>query len=128
MGEYPELRGAGVFTDCEGGLLWAGAHGLIYFWDMERQAVSVRGKVGLSPVTALASLPDGRIYCFAGSGISHWFRLDPGSENAVDLGVATSVLTERRYGFEFCAIVRGKGGELYCAENDRGGHLWLYFQ
>lgn len=123
----PELCDAQALTSCGSHLLWAGGDGAIFSWQAADHVLSRHGRVGMSPVTALARLPDGRIYGFAGGGIAHWFRLDPGAAQATDLGVAASVLTERRYGFEFSALLPGAGGEIYCAENDRGGHLWTYF-
>lgn len=122
----PEVRGATAVSAAGGRMLWATPSGHIYAWSLSLESVDHLGHIGLTAVSALAELPDGRVYGFAGQEIAHWFRLDPGAAEARDLGVAVSVLSARRYGFEFSAILPGPGGELYCAENDRGGHLWLY--
>ena len=124
--DLPELRGATAVSAAGGRMLWASPSGHIHAWSFSLKSVDHLGHIGLAPVSALAGLPDGRVYGFAGNEIAHWFRLDPGAAEARDLGVAVSVLSARRYGFEFSAILPGPGGELYCAENDRGGHLWLY--
>jgi len=124
--DLPELRGATAVSADAGRMLWATPSGHIHGWSPSLKSLDHLGHIGLAPVSALAGLPDGRIYGFAGLEIAHWFRLDPGAAEARDLGVAVSVLSARRYGFEFSAILPGPGGELYCAENDRGGHLWLY--
>jgi hypothetical protein len=122
----PELRDATAFARANGHMLWATPSGQIHAWSPSHLAPDRLGSMGLAPVTALASLPDGRIFGFAGKEIAHWFCLEPGAKEACDLGVAVSVLSARRYGFEFSAILPGPGGELYCAESDRGGHLWMY--
>ena len=44
-----------------------------------------------------------------------------------NLGVATSVLEHRRYGYQFGAAVTGRDGEIVFGEDDNGGHLRLYF-
>lgn len=122
----PELRDATALARAKGHLLWAAPSGQLHTWSPSHPAPDRLGSMGLAPVTALASLPDGRIFGFAGKEIAHWLCLAPGEKVARDLGVAVSVLSARRYGFEFSAILPGPGGELYCAENDRGGHLWMY--
>jgi len=37
-----------------------------------------------------------------------------------------SVLTVRRYGYNFADAVTGSQGEIFFGEHDRDGYLWLY--
>jgi len=59
--------------------------------------------------------------------MSNKFVYDPRRESVRNLGVAISVLNRRRYGYEFSCAVTNRDGEIYFGENDRGGHLWVYF-
>ena len=85
------------------------------------------GRVDLQPVTCLSATHDGRIIGFCGHGIANLFMCDPGKKTIRNLGVALSVINRRRYGYEFSSAVAGKDGEIYFGENDRGGHLWVYY-
>ncbi len=81
----------------------------------------------LAPITCMAAIPDGRVYGFCGSDISHLFVFDPRSGSMTDLGVAVSVIERRRYGYRFAAAVTNRDGHLIFGEDDNLGHLWLYF-
>ena len=43
------------------------------------------------------------------------------------LGVAVSVIEQRRYGYQFGAAIAGRDGEIVFGEDDNSGHLWIYF-
>jgi len=109
------------------GAVWVDGGGRVWEWLSDSREVLDRGWVSASPVQALCRLPDGRIYAFAGEGLSHWYVLEKGGDWARDLGVAVSTLSSRRYGFQFGDLLAGADGEIYAAENDFGGHLWIYF-
>lgn len=79
------------------------------------------------PVTAMAETFDGRLYGFCGEGISRLWCYSPHSRDLKDLGVAVSILEQRRYGYEFGAAVVGRDGQIYFGENDNWGHIWIYF-
>ena len=85
------------------------------------------GQTHLQPVTCMAATNDGRLFGFCGHGIANLFVYEPRKGTVRDLGVAVSVLNRRRYGYEFACAVTNKDGEIYFGENDRGGHLWIYF-
>ncbi|MBK7495811.1 MAG: hypothetical protein KJ050_00360 [Candidatus Omnitrophica bacterium] len=85
------------------------------------------GQTRHKPVTALAETHDGRLYGFGGDGISRFWRFSPRSGELKDLGVAVSILQQRRYGYEFSPAVVGRDGQIFFGENDQGGHLWIYF-
>jgi hypothetical protein len=84
-------------------------------------------RIDLAPVGPMAATFDGRIFCFAGEGISRLYCRYPGEKTFRDLGVAVSTLERRRYGYHFGDAVTGRDGEIMLGENDDLGHLWLYF-
>ena len=97
----------------------------------------------LSPVHTMAMAPDGRIFGGCGDEIGNLFVCDRGGRNptpvappvgsspataaARNLGVAASVFEQRRYMYQYGDAVVGRDGEIIFAENDNGGHLWVYF-
>ncbi|MFB3892892.1 MAG: hypothetical protein ACE15C_12800 [Phycisphaerae bacterium] len=81
----------------------------------------------LAPVTAMACAPDGRVFGFCGREMSRMFCVVPATGEIRDLGVAVSVIQTRRYGYQFADALTGPDGQLFFAENDDGGHLWMYF-
>ncbi len=85
------------------------------------------GKARLSPVGAMAVTHDGRLIGSCGDGIGRFFVYSPRDKHVKDIGVAVSVLENRRYGYQFGAAVTGRDGEIYFGEKDNNGHLWLYF-
>jgi hypothetical protein len=85
------------------------------------------GKTHLAPVGPIAVTPDGRLFGFCGTEIANLFCCDTQSGTVTNLGVAASVLEQRRYGYQFAAALTGRDGELIFGEDDNGGHLWLYF-
>jgi hypothetical protein len=85
------------------------------------------GKAHLAPVGPIAVTEDGRIFGFCGTEMANLFCYDPASGRTANLGVAASVLEQRRYGYQFGDAVTGPDGEIVFGEDDNGGHLWLYF-
>jgi hypothetical protein len=110
-----------------GGFIYADSEGRIFEW--RSGALRERGRIPLRPVHALCRLPDGRIFGSAGPEIAHWYLLGAEEERgwARDLGVPVSTLTARRYGLQFSDLLVGNDGEILAAEDDRNGHLWIYF-
>ncbi|NOY81947.1 MAG: hypothetical protein GXP31_13200 [Kiritimatiellaeota bacterium] len=88
---------------------------------------AVVARAPLQPVGPMAATPDGRLFGTCGRGIANFFRLDPGADEAHNLGAAVSVLERRRYGYEFAAAAVGSDGEIFWGEDDDLGHLWIYF-
>ena len=70
---------------------------------------------------------DGRIFGFCGAEMANLFCCDPELGSMTTLGVAVSVLEQRRYGYQFGDAVTGHGGEIIFGEDYNSGHLWLYF-
>jgi hypothetical protein len=75
----------------------------------------------------MAVVPDGRLFGFCGEGMANLFCCDTVSGSVNKLGVAASILEQRRYGYKFGDAVTGPDGEIVFGEDDNGGHLWLYF-
>lgn len=107
------------------GFVFADVEGRITEWT--DCGLRPRGRVPLTPVHALCRLPDGRIYASAGQDIAHWYVIAEEVGWARDLGVPVSTLTTRRYGLQFSHLMVGSDGEILAAEDDRNGHLWIYF-
>jgi len=108
-------------------LVHADAEGVIRQLDPESCQVRQVAGLFLPHVQCMAALPDGRLYGVCGDGIGHFFRCGLRTGDTVDLGAIVSVISARRYGFEFTCAITGRDGEIYLGETDRGGHLWLYF-
>jgi hypothetical protein len=110
-----------------GGFVFADEEGRIFEWS--RGALRPCGRIPLMPIHALCRLPDGRIFASAGPEIAHWYAIgeEEGRGWARDLGVPVSSLTTRRYGLQFADLVVGNDGGILAAEDDRNGHLWIYF-
>ncbi len=112
--------------DPNSGLLFtADAAGHLFSFD-ENKFRSL-GRAHLAPVGPIAVTPDGRLFGFCGTEMANLFCCDPASGNVTNLGVAASVLEQRRYGYQFGDAVVGRDGEIVFGEDDNGGHLWLYF-
>jgi len=108
------------------GLLFtADATGRLFSFDGNK--FRLLGKAHLAPVGPIAVTPDGRLFGFCGAEIANLFCCDTQSGTVTNLGVAASVLEQRRYGYQFGDAVTGRDGELVFGEDDNGGHLWLYF-
>ena len=109
------------------GLLFtADAAGRLFNFD-ENKSFRFLGKAHLSPVGPMAVVPDGRLFGFCGTEMANLFCCDTVSGKVANLGVAASVLEQRRYGYQFGDAVTGPSGEIVFGEEDNGGHLWLYF-
>jgi hypothetical protein len=104
----------------------ADAAGRLFSFDEDKGFRSL-GQTHLAPVGPIAVTADGRIFGFCGTEISNLFCCDPASSRVTNLGVAASVLEQRRYGYQFGDAVTGPDGEIVFGEDDNGGHLWLYF-
>ena len=104
----------------------ADAAGRLFSFDEEKGFRSL-GKTHLAPVGPIAVTADGRIFGFCGPEIANLFCCDPASASTTNLGVAASVLEQRRYGYQFGDAVTGPDGEIVFGEDDDDGHLWLYF-
>jgi hypothetical protein len=124
-GEWTEpMRWA---RDRESGELYtADASGRLFAFE-ESKGFRALGKAHLAPVGPMAWTPDGRLFGFCGEGIANLFCCDTASGAVSNLGVAASILEQRRYGYQFGDAVTGIEGEIVFGENDNGGHLWLYF-
>lgn len=107
------------------GFVFADEEGRIFEWS--QGVLGPRGRIPLMPIHALCRLPDGRIYASAGPDIAHWYVIAEEVGWARDLGVPVSTLTTRRYGLRFSDLIVGSDGEVLAAEDDRNGHLWIYF-
>jgi len=108
-----------------GGFVFSDGEGRIFEWSEGR--LRPRGRIPLPPVNALSRLPDGRIFASAGAEIAHWYVISEEAGWARDLGVPVSTLTTRRYGLQFSDLLVGSDSEILAAEDDRNGHLWVYF-
>jgi hypothetical protein len=75
----------------------------------------------------MAVVPDGRLFGFCGDEMANLFCCDTVSGSVTNLGVAASILEQRRYGYKFGDAVAGPDGEIVFGEDDNSGHLWLYF-
>jgi hypothetical protein len=112
------------------------AGAVVYTADLAGNIYSFREESGFgeplarapyTPVGPMAATFDGRIFGFAGDGMSRLFCFDPGSGSVIDIGVAVSTFERRRYGYSFGDAVTGRDGEIVFGEDDDLGHLWLYF-
>jgi hypothetical protein len=111
----------------DGRLYTADAAGTLFGFVEKKGFSGPLGTAPVAPVNAMAVTNDGRLFGQCGEGIGRLFCLDPRNETVSDLGVATSVLERRRYGYCFGDAVTGRDGEIVFGENDDLGHLWLYF-
>jgi hypothetical protein len=109
-----------------GQLLTADDAGRLFSFN-ENQGFRLLGRAHLAPVGPLAMIPDGRLFGFCGTEIANLFCCDTTSGNVSNLGVAASVLEQRRYGYQFGDAVVGLQGEVVFGEDDNDGHLWVYF-
>jgi hypothetical protein len=113
--------------DRQSGLLFtADAAGRLFSFD-ENKGFRLLGRTHLAPVGPMAVAPDGRLFGFCGAEVANLFCCDTLSGSVTNLGVAASVLEQRRYGYQFGDAVTAPGGEIVFGEDDDGGHLWLYF-
>jgi len=128
--DLPEGEWTGVQRWARGGdgdqLLTADASGQLFSFDGNK-GFHLIGKAHLAPVGAMAMTPDGRLFGFCGAEMANLFCCDTISGKVSNLGVAASVLEQRRYGYQFGDAVTGPDGEIVFGEDDNDGHLWLYF-
>jgi hypothetical protein len=122
----------------------ADASGHLFLFDEGTGSFRLVGQTHLAPVYAIALTSDGRIYGGCGDEIGNFFVCDPSAgasptsaappvgdspatASARNLGVAASVLEQRRYMYQYGDALVGRDGEIVFAENDNGGHMWIYF-
>ncbi len=101
--------------------------GALFSLDPSGALVGNLAHAPLAPITSMSVTFDGRLFGTCGDGIGRVFSFDPQSRSIKNLGVAASILERRRYGYEFADAVIGRDGQIYFAENDNLGHLWIYF-
>jgi hypothetical protein len=109
-----------------GQLLTADAAGQLFSFDGNK-GFHLLGRAHLAPVGPMAMTADGRLFGFCGDEMANLFCCDTISGGVSNLGVAASVLEQRRYGYQFGDAVTGPDGEIIFGEDDNDGHLWLYF-
>lgn len=102
------------------------ASGRLFSFDAN-QGFRLLGRAHLAPLGPIAMIPDGRLFGFCGAEMANLFSCDTITGSVTNLGVAASVLEQRRYGYQFGDVVTGPDGEIVFGEDDNGGHLWLYF-
>lgn len=107
-------------------LFTSDASGSLFSFDGSK-GFRLLGRTHLAPVGPMAVTPDGRLFGFCGEEMANLFCCDTASGSVSNLGVAASVLEQRRYGYQFGDAVTGPDGEIVFGEDDNGGHLWLYF-
>jgi hypothetical protein len=108
-------------------LYLADAAGSLFAFDEKPGTFRAIGKAHLAPVAAMAVTPDGRIFGSCGEEMANLFCCDVATGAATNLGVAASVIEQRRYSYQFGDAVTGRDGEIVLGENDNGGHMWIYF-
>jgi hypothetical protein len=114
--------------DNHSGMLYtADEDGIFFSYHEENGFSKPMEKAMLTPVGAMAVTNDRRVFGFCGSVMSKLFCLNPSTGKVSALGSAASIIEHRRYGYEFGDAVTGRDGEIYFAENDNGGHMWMYF-
>lgn len=114
--------------DAQTGLLYtADAAGRLFSFEESAGFSRPLGRTALGPVGPMAVTFDGRVFGFCGDEIANMFCYDPGLREVSNLGVAASVIQQRRYGYVFGDAVTGRDGEIVFGEDDNGGHLWIYF-
>lgn len=84
-------------------------------------------QTGFAPAGTMAVTSDGRLFGACGEGVARLFRYSPARAELTDIGCAVSVLQRRRYGYVFADAAVGRDGQIYLAEDDDLGHLWIYF-
>lgn len=113
--------------DRQSGMVYtADANGRIFSFDGSG-GFQALGRTHLAPVGPMAVTPDGRIFGFCGEEMANLFVCDAVMGRPLNLGVAASVIEQRRYGYQFGDAVTGIDGELVFGEDDNSGHLWIYF-
>jgi len=132
VGDSAGPRAVTWAADESSGLLYGGVDpdALLFRVDPRSPRVQTIGKVSrLEGLGCLAVSHDGRVFGTAGleEDVGHLFCYDPKGQTLRNLGVATSVLNARQYGYHFRSAATGAGGELYFGQYERVNHLWVYF-
>ena len=124
-GSWDAARLRWASDPASGRLYVADDEGRLFAFDGE--GFAPLGRTRFAPVGAMAATLDGRVFGACGDGIARLFCLHPGRPEVADLGCAVSVIERRRYGYQFADAAAGRDGQLYLAEDDDLGHLWIYF-
>ena len=101
--------------------------GRLFTFHPDRGFSYVVAQLPLNPPGPMAVTNDGRLFGFCGHDLATMFAYTPQTASIADLGKAVSVIHRRRYGFQFADAVTGRDGQIFFAENDNFGHLWIYF-
>jgi hypothetical protein len=129
--EFYNSLDSAVLDPVSGLIYGAGsADGVLFSLDPETLDIRSLGKACPEPrVRALAIAPDGRLFGVAGNenGMGRLFCLDPARHELVELGIMLAASEVWRRGFEIDAACTGSNGEIYFGENEREGHLFIYF-
>jgi hypothetical protein len=106
------------------------ADGMLFRLDPSVMDIRCLGKATAEArVRAIACVEDGRVFGISGDpgGMGHLFCYDPHRHELRDLGLLMAASEVWRRGFEFDAACVGLNGEIYFGENEREGHLFMYF-
>jgi hypothetical protein len=129
--EYYNALDSAVYEPKTGMIYGAGtADGLIFSFEPQTLRFRSLGKASPEPrVRAMAAGLDGRIFGIAGDadGMGRLFCYDPTRHELAELGIMLAASEVWRRGFEFDAACTGKNGEIYFGENERDGHIFMYF-
>jgi len=129
--EFYNRLDSAVLNEYDGCIYGAGtADGVLFRFDPSTFEFRALGKATAEArVRAITCAPDGRVFGISGEvgGMGHLFCYDPHKHELRDLGLMIAASEIWRRGFEFDAACTGQNGELYFGENEREGHLFLYF-
>ena len=101
---------------------------LFQFSPQEKRIICLGKPTEQSNITALA-YTGGKIYGLNGTpeDCVHFFCYNPATRELRDLGCILARSERPWNGYRCETMVRGKDGALFLGENDRIGHLFLYF-
>jgi hypothetical protein len=101
--------------------------GRAFRFNSDNKSLNFVFQTPVSLIKSFAGLLDKIVYIFYGDGIGRYGRFNLETGEFADLGCVVSVLETKRYAYTFACSVSGKDGEIYWGENDRNGHLWVYY-
>jgi len=107
--------------------LIATVHGALYRLNLTTLAVTPFSSVPIAPIKTMAPVAGKYCYLFYGEGIGRFGRINLADGGFRDLGCVVSALSVKRYCYNLSCSLVGPDGEIYFGENDRGGHLWIYY-
>lgn len=124
------LDSAAVAPD---GTLYGGtiADGYLFRFDPDGERIVSLGKpIRQSRIRALAVVPDGRVYGFAGEqdNVGRLFVYSPADGEMRELGIPRVGGVPKFWaGYEFESMAAGPNGEIFMGESDRISHLFIYY-